>query len=229
MNDWSERYSRQTALPEVGASGQGVLTRSRVLVVGVGGLGCPAATYLCAAGVGHLTLLDPDTVQLSNLQRQPLHHTADVGTPKALSAQRKLAALNPDCHIHPLVETLTPGNADDLMAAADLTLDCTDSFGPKLLVSDTSRRLRRPCVVAGVKGWHGQLLTQTPDGPTYRDLFGEPTDRDEPGPLPVIGVTPATLGALQAAEALKLLLGKARPALVDIDLLTLTMQTWPLD
>jgi adenylyltransferase/sulfurtransferase len=223
-------YSRQVALKEVGAAGQAKLRRSSVLVVGCGGLGVPAMTYLAAAGVGRLGLADADRLEASNLHRQPLYALADVGRPKVELAALRLRALNPETvlSLHPVrLDALT---APDIIAGYDLVIDCTDNIAAKLVLNDTCMRLGKPIVFASVYQYEGQLQVVRPDrGPCLRCIWPQAA-RDglvgncaEAG---VLGPVPATLGSLQALEALKLLLdlpGQLGEDLVMVDLLALSI------
>ncbi len=209
------RYSRQLVLPEVGVAGQQRLLASSVLVVGAGGLGSPAALYLAAAGVGRLGVLDSDTVALSNLHRQILHVTADVGRPKAQSAQERLRALNPETAITAIHERLTAVNARELIQGYDLVLDGSDNFPTRYLVNDTCMLLGKPLVHGGVVQFGGQALTVLPRrGACFRCVFPEPP---KAGAIPscqeagVVGAAAGVLGSLMAHEALKVLLGVGEP------------------
>lgn len=223
-----ERYSRHLLLREVGPRGQRRLLASRVMVVGAGGLGCPVLAYLAAAGVGTLDVVDSDVVEPSNLQRQILHGTPDIGRPKTDSAREALAALNPDVRVVPHAVRLDETNAADLMAPADVVVDGSDNFATRYLVSDTARRLRKPLVAAALFRFEGQVTVfpndGLPDSACYRCLFPTPPP---PGFLPscqeagILGAVPGLLGSIQAAETLKVLLGigeslAGRLLLVDV-------------
>lgn len=206
-----ERYARQIILPEVGAAGQQRLARSRVLVVGAGGLGCPAALYLAAAGVGTLGLVDHDVVERSNLHRQVLHRDDRVGRPKVASARQTLTALNPDIDVHTHEARLTSGNAEAVLGGYDLVLDGSDNFPTRYLVNDACVKLGLTNVYGAVQGFEGQVAVFKPgSGPCYRCLFAAPPP---PGLAPscseagVLGVAPGIIGLLQALEALKLIIG----------------------
>jgi len=166
-----ERYSRHLILPEIGEQGQAVLLASRVLIVGTGGLGSPAALYLTAAGVGTLGLLDNDTVALSNLQRQVLHSVATLDQPKVISAGARLAALNPETNLELHQTRLTGENADSIVAAYDLAVDCTDNFATRYILNDACVRQRKPMVYGAVSRLQGQLSLFTHAGPCYRCLY----------------------------------------------------------
>lgn len=167
-----ERFARQLVLEGVGESGQERLKMARVLVVGVGGLGSSAALYLAAAGVGAMGIVDADTVSLSNLNRQILHDTADLGRPKTESAARRLKALNPAVNVIPYPERLTPERAAERVAMYDLVVECSDNFETKFLVNAACVQTRTPLVWASVLGWEGQMSVVIPGaGPCYRCLF----------------------------------------------------------
>jgi molybdopterin/thiamine biosynthesis adenylyltransferase/rhodanese-related sulfurtransferase len=225
------RYGRHLVLPEVGLEGQRRLKQARVLLVGAGGLGSPVALYLAAAGVGHLGLCDFDAVDASNLQRQVLHGTRDVGRPKVESGRDRLADLNPNVHVelHPL--RLDRGNALELVRAHDLVVDGTDNFATRYLVNDACVLAGRPNVYASIFRFEGQAsVFATADGPCYRCLHPEPPP---PGLVPscaeggVLGVLPGLLGLIQATEAVKLILGIGEPLvgrLLLVDALTMRFQ-----
>lgn len=207
-----ERYSRHIILEEVGGAGQEALLAGRVLIVGAGGLGSPAALYLAAAGVGTVGLIDADVVDLSNLQRQVIHATADVGRPKVESAAAKMRALNPDVKVETHHGRLTAANALELVGRYDFVIDGTDNFPSKFLVSDACHFAGRPYSHAGILRFDGQTMTVRP-GLTacYRCVFGAPPPA---GAVPscsqagVLGVLAGVMGTLQATEAVKFLLGR---------------------
>ncbi|NNM32579.1 MAG: molybdopterin-synthase adenylyltransferase MoeB [Gemmatimonadetes bacterium] len=205
------RYSRHLVLPEVGVEGQERLKAARVLVVGAGGLGSPAAMYLAAAGVGTVGLVDADVVDVTNLQRQILHGTGGVGRPKVASGQERLIDINPhvDIEAHPV--RLTSENALDLVRGYDVVVDGCDNFPTRYLVNDACVLTGRPNVYGSVYRWEGQLsVFATDGGPCYRCLFREPPP---PGLIPncaeagVFGALPGIIGAAQAMEAIKVVLG----------------------
>lgn len=205
------RYARHLALPEVGVDGQRRLKGARVLCVGAGGLGSPLALYLAAAGVGTLGLVDFDVVDATNLQRQILHGTADVGRSKLDSATERLADVNPHVQVIRHDTWLTSGNALDILAGYDVVVDGTDNFPTRYLVNDACVLLGKPNVYGSIFRWEGQVsVFATPGGPCYRCLFREPPP---PGLVPncaeggVMGVLPGVIGSLQALETLKLILG----------------------
>ena len=205
-----ERYRRHLVLPEVGFEGQARLKAARVLVVGAGGLGSPVGLYLAAAGIGRLTLIDDDRVDVTNLQRQVLFTAADVGRPKAIAAAERLAALNPHVELvsHPV--RLTHSNAPSIIRDHDIVVDCSDNFATRYLVNDTCAALGVPHVHGSVLRFEGQVsLFGADGGPCYRCLFPEPPgagaapDCAEAG---VLGVLPGMVGAVQAAETIKWIL-----------------------
>lgn len=212
------RYARHLALPEVGYAGQSKLRAASVLVIGAGGLGSPAALYLAAAGVGRLGIVDHDAVELSNLQRQILHGTPDVGQPKAASAARALGRLNPDIQVIPHAARVMADNALDVIRPYDLVLDGTDNFSTRYLVNDACVLLRKPNLYGAIYRFEGQASVFAPHlgGPCYRCLYPDPPP---PGAAPncaeagVLGVLPGLIGVVQATEAVKLLLGLGAPLL----------------
>ena len=206
----TNRYSRHLLLSEIGVAGQQKLKSARVLVVGCGGLGCPVLQYLAAAGVGTLGLLDFDTVDDSNLQRQVLYATADVGRPKAVAAAEKLRAQNPFIELHPHQVHLSAANALDLFAGYDIVVDCSDNFATRYLVNDACVILGKPLVFGAIFKFEGQVsVFNHQNGPTYRCLHPTPP---APGEAPscaeigVLGVLPGLVGTLQATETLKIIL-----------------------
>jgi adenylyltransferase/sulfurtransferase len=209
------RYGRHLLLPEVGIDGQRKLKAARVLIVGAGGLGSPAALYLAAAGVGTIGLVDFDVVEVTNLQRQLLHGTRDVGRPKLDSARDRLSDANPNVklELHPV--RLTSANALTIIGQYDLVLDGTDNFATRYLVNDACVLLGKPNVYGSIFRFDGQAsVFATSDGPCYRCLYPEPPP---PGLVPscaeggVLGVLPGLVGTIQATEAVKLILGIGKP------------------
>ena len=210
----TERYSRNIILPEIGGSGQTELLKSKVLVIGAGGLGSPAALYLAAAGVGNLGIVDDDKVVLSNLQRQILHTSSEIGNAKTDSTNRKLTDLNPDVEVTPYNQRLTTANAGDILKDYDFVIDGTDNFSSKFLIADTCHYSDKPYSHAGVLGWEGQTITVIPGRTTcYRCIFpSPPQDNAVPScaQAGVLGVVPGVIGTIQATEAIKYLLEKGQ-------------------
>lgn len=209
------RYSRNIILKDIGGTGQEKLLNSKVLIVGAGGLGSPSAYYLAAAGVGTIGIVDYDMVDLSNLQRQILHRTQDVGTPKVKSAMEKLKALNPDVNIITYEERLSVDNVLDLIKEYDLVIDGVDNFPARYLLNDACVFSRKPLVEAGILRFEGMIMTIIPgEGPCYRCVFPEPPAE---GAVPtcsqagVLGAVAGVMGTLQAVEAIKVLLNIGRP------------------
>ncbi len=208
--DEMRRYGRHLVLPEVGLEGQLVIRSARVLVVGAGGLGSPAAMYLAAAGVGTIGVIDFDVVDFSNLQRQLLHMTRDVGRPKVESAAERLKAINPEVRVEKHEDALSSANALDLVARYDLIVDGTDNFPTRYLVNDACVLTGRPYIYGSVFRFEGQAaIFATEGGPCYRCLYPEPPPA---GLVPscaeggVLGVLPGVIGTIQATEALKWIL-----------------------
>jgi sulfur-carrier protein adenylyltransferase/sulfurtransferase len=225
------RYSRHLVLPEFGHRGQERLASGSVLLVGLGGLGSPAALYLAAAGVGTLGLADHDAVELSNLQRQILHSSESVGRPKVDSAERRLSALNDDVELVAHRLTVDAGNVVDLVGRYDVVIDGSDNFVTRYLVNDAAVLLRKPLVHASVFRFEGQAMTVIPGSNCYRCLHPQPPP---PGVAPsceeggVLGVVPGLMGVIQATEAIKLLAGIGETLsgrLLLVDLLRFRFQT----
>jgi adenylyltransferase/sulfurtransferase len=214
-HDEIRRYSRHLIMPEVGIRGQKKLKAASVLLIGTGGLGSPLSLYLAAAGIGRIGLVDYDVVDETNLQRQVIHHTSDVGKPKLDSAAAKLADLNPFVVIEKHNVPLTSENALDLLKDYDIIIDGTDNFPTRYLVNDACVILGKPNVYGSIFRFEGQLTVfYAKEGPCYRCLFPEPPP---PGLVPscaeggVLGILPGTIGTLQATEAIKLILGIGKP------------------
>ncbi len=210
------RYSRHLLLPEIGNAGQEKLKAARVLIVGAGGLGSPAGLYLAAAGVGTLGIVDHDHVEISNLQRQILFDTSSLGFSKATAAQARLSALNPEITLQAHEVKLQPDNAVELIQPYDLVVDGSDRLSTRYLVNDVSVILGKSLVSAAIHRFEGQAMTYKPaQGPCYRCLFPESAEVAIPNcaEAGVLGVLPGILGALQATEALKLILGIGEPLL----------------
>ena len=237
--DFNERYSRHLLLPEVGVEGQRRLEGSRVLMIGAGGLGSPAAFYLAAAGVGHLRIADDDVVDRSNLQRQILHTEARIGEPKVASAQATLGALNPRTQVEAVQVRVTSDNIERLLDGVDVVLDGADNFPVRYLLNDACVKLGIPLVYGAVQRFEGQVSVfdagrHRGELPCYRCLFPEPPPPEfapncaEAG---VLGVLPGLVGMLQATETLKLLLGIGTPllgTLLCVDALGMQFDRIPL-
>jgi len=210
-----DRYSRHLLLPEVGIEGQQKLLDAKVLLLGAGGLGSPTALYLAAAGVGTLGIVDDDTVDLSNLQRQVIHNSERVGVPKVDSAEETIKALNPDVEVRKYPVRLGPENIMDILPGYDIVVDGLDNFPTRYLLNDASVRLQIPVVSAAILGFEGQLSVFKPyDGPCYRCLFPVPPPAElapSCGANGVLGVLPGTMGLLQSTEVIKLILGEGDP------------------
>jgi sulfur-carrier protein adenylyltransferase/sulfurtransferase len=229
------RYLRQTTLPEFGVAGQEKLRQSSVLIVGAGGLGSPASIYLAAAGVGRIGLVDFDRVDETNLHRQILYGTADIGRPKLEAARTRLADLNPEVEIVTHESRLTSANALEILTPYDVILDGTDNFATRYLVNDACTLLGKPNVYGSVFRFDGQVsVFSTADGPCYRCLYPEPPP---PHLAPscaeggVIGVLPGIIGTLQATEAIKIMTGIGETLagrLLLFDALRMTFRTMKL-
>ena len=209
MNDADlDRYARHIILKEIGGAGQQRLLGAHVVLIGAGGIGAPATQYLAAAGVGRLTLIDDDVVSLSNLQRQVLFATGDVGRPKVEAARDAVARLNPGVRVFPIADRLTADNAAGLLQNADVVVDGSDNFATRLTVADTTRTLRIPLVSAAVGQFDGQLALfrgWETDKPCYRCLVGQDPERAEMSCAEqgVLGALTGTLGGLAAIEAIR--------------------------
>jgi sulfur-carrier protein adenylyltransferase/sulfurtransferase len=210
-----ERYSRHLLLPEVGIDGQQKLLDARVLLLGAGGLGSPAALYLAAAGIGTLGIVDNDEVDLSNLQRQVIHSSERIGVSKVDSAEQTITALNPDVKVEKYPVRLGADNIVEIISGYDVIVDGLDNFPTRYLLNDASVRLGIPVVSAAILGFEGQLSVFKPyDGPCYRCLFPVPPPAElapSCGANGVLGVLPGTMGLLQATEVIKLILGEGEP------------------
>jgi molybdopterin/thiamine biosynthesis adenylyltransferase/rhodanese-related sulfurtransferase len=209
------RYSRHLIMPEVGMDGQKRLKAASVLLIGAGGLGSPLGLYLAAAGIGRIGLVDFDVVDFSNLQRQVLHGTPDVGRPKLQSAKDRLGAINPEVKIDLYETRLTSANALEILAPYDIVIDGTDNFPTRYLTNDACVLLKKPNIYGSIFRFDGQAsVFHPPQGPCYRCLYPEPPP---PGEVPscaeggVLGILPGLIGCIQATEAVKLILGKGEP------------------
>lgn len=243
-----ERYSRHILLQDVGLEGQEKIMQARVLIIGAGGLGAPAALYLAAAGVGTIGIVDADNVDLSNLQRQVIHFTKDVGRPKVESAKEKMLAINPDIKVNAIHEFLYSDNALDIIRDYDFIIDGTDNFPVKFLINDACVMLHKPFSHGGILRFRGQTFTYVPDGAgaegsasgkeggsaCYRCMFKEPPPV---GAVPtcsqagVLGAIAGMLGTIQAAEALKYILGIGQlltNRLLTFDAKTMDFRTIPV-
>lgn len=209
-----ERYSRHILLKEVGGKGQQRLLDGRVLIIGAGGLGSPVCLYLAAAGVGTIGIADADTVDLSNLQRQVIHFTTNIGKPKVESARDKIEAINPDVKVITYKEWVTAATISAIIADYDFIIDCTDNFAAKFLINDACVLAGKPYSHGGILEFVGQTITVLPgQSPCYRCLFPQPPPKDvipSCSQAGVIGVLPGVIGSIQATEAIKFLLGKGK-------------------
>jgi molybdopterin/thiamine biosynthesis adenylyltransferase len=228
-----QRYARHIILPGVGAEGQRKLLDAKVLVIGTGGLGSPISMYLAAAGVGTIGLVDFDTVDLSNLQRQIAHGTSDVGRPKVESARDTLLDLNPNIEVVTYDTLLSSANAFEVLGPWDIVIDGTDNFPVRYLVNDATQMLGKPLVYGSIYQFEGQatVFMPGPETPCYRCLFPQPPP---PGTVPscaeggVFGVLPGIVGCIQATEAIKLIIGLGETLegrLLIFDALTMEFQT----
>lgn len=206
-----ERYTRHILLKEIGEEGQKKLSEARVLIIGAGGLGSPAALYLAAAGVGTIGIADADVVDLSNLQRQVIHTTDDLGKKKVDSAKETITAINPDITVYTYTEFVDRNNIIDLIRDYDFVLDCTDNFETKYLINDACVMAKKPFSHAGVFQFEGQVTTVIPgEGPCYRCIYKNPPLK---GAAPntkevgIVGTVPGIAGCLQATEAIKYITG----------------------
>ncbi len=205
-----ERYSRHIILSDVGIEGQERIIQGKVLIIGLGGLGAPAALYLAAAGTGTIGLVDGDSVEVSNLQRQVIHFTPDIGKPKVLSAKEKIEAINPDAHVITHQKRVFADNITDLIKDYDFIIDGTDNFPAKFLINDACVLAKKPFSHGGILKFDGQTMTHVPGQACYRCVFPKMPPK---GAVPscseagILGAVAGMLGTIQAAEALKFLIG----------------------
>lgn len=210
-NEQLERYSRHIILKEIGVKGQKKLLNAKVLIIGAGGLGAPAAMYLAAAGVGTIGIADADEVDLSNLQRQIIHATEDVGKPKVQSAKETMNKMNPDVTVNTYHEFVSSENITELIDGYDFIIDGTDNFPAKFLINDACVMAKKPFSHAGIIRFKGQLMTYVPgEGPCYRCVFKNPPPKDAVPTCKqagVVGAMGGVIGSLQAMEAIKYITG----------------------
>lgn len=222
-----ERYRRHYLLPQVGRAGQERFRRGKVLIVGIGGLGCPAAMELAAAGVGVIGLVDGDVVETTNLQRQTLYTEADIGRAKAEAAAQRLRAMNGACEVRAFPHMLTPENAAEIIQGYDIVVDATDNFEARYLISDTCVRLNKPDVYGAICEFSGQAAILGGEGPCLRCLSDPERESAAPPPAENFGVlapVPGVIGSLQACEVLKYFAGAGDPlagSMVFLDMLNM--------
>lgn len=209
-----KRYSRHILLPEIGGKGQKKIKAAKVLVIGTGGLGSPVAYYLAAAGVGTIGIIDDDVVDLSNLQRQILHSTPDLGRPKVISAKEKLEAINPEIKVIAYQQRLNASNVLEIIKEYDIVVDGTDNFSTRFVTNDACVLANKPFVHGGILQFFGQVMTIIPgEGPCFRCVFHEPPPE---GSVPtcqeagVVGALPGTIGTIQATEVIKYIIGAGK-------------------
>lgn len=209
-DDQIERYSRHIILQDIGGAGQEKILNGKVLIIGTGGLGAPAALYLAAAGVGTLGIIDGDRVDMSNLQRQVIHFTPDVGKPKVESAKEKINQINPDVNVIAIPDIVHSQNILDVIKDYDFIIDGTDNFSAKFLINDACVMAEKPFSHGGILRFDGQTMTYVPGSASYRCVFKEPPPKDAVptcSQAGVLGAIAGMLGTIQAAEALKYLTG----------------------
>ncbi len=224
----SGRYNRQKILPEIGEAGQKKIAKASVLCIGAGGLGCPALLYLAAAGVGRIGIVDFDTVDESNLQRQVLFTTDQIGQNKAIAAQERLTALNPDIKIQAYPEALNAENAESFFTPYDVIIDGTDNFAAKFLINDAAVKTTKPFIYGSILGFDGQVAAfNVAGGPCYRCLFPEPPKGHIPNcaEAGVIGAVAGMIGTTQAMEAIKIIVGHESFAPLNGKLWTIDMHS----
>jgi molybdopterin/thiamine biosynthesis adenylyltransferase len=211
-HDSLRRYARHVVLPDFGEAAQRKLLAAHVLMVGAGGLGASCLSYLAAAGIGRLSIVDADSVELSNLNRQIIHETGDIGRPKALSSADRISELNPDCQVMPLITRITDSNAMQLIENVDIVIDGSDNFETRYVLNDTCMKAKKPWVYAAVRGWQAQMTSFRPDldvqHPCYRCLVPEaPPLRGNCEEGGIIGPLVGIVGSMQALEAIRILSG----------------------
>ncbi len=229
------RYGRHLIMPEVGVEGQEKLKAAKILMIGAGGLGSPSGLYLAASGVGEITILDPDTVDVSNLQRQILHDTSSVGVPKVESAKKRMNEVNPFVKINAIQDSVSSENVMELVASHDIVVDGTDNFETRYIVNDACVLNRKMNVYGSIFRFDGQATVFCdPNGPCYRCMYPSPPP---PGMVPscaeggVLGILPGIVGTIQATEAIKLIMGKGNPLtgrLLTYDALAMTFKTFKI-
>jgi adenylyltransferase/sulfurtransferase len=214
-NEQVMRYGRHLIMPEVGVEGQEKINAAKVLLIGAGGLGSPSALYLAASGVGNMTIIDPDVVDVSNLQRQIIHDTSSVGVPKAESAKKRIAEINPNVKVNAIQDHINNDNVLQLVREHDIVVDGTDNFQTRYMVNDACVFEKKLNVYGSIFRFDGQsTVFCDPEGPCYRCLYPEPPP---PGMVPscaeggVLGILPGIIGVMQATEAIKLIIGKGTP------------------
>lgn len=208
------RYKRNILLNGVGKLGQQKLLNSKVLIVGAGGLGSPAAYYLAAAGIGRIGIVDADTVDLSNLQRQIIHNFRDLGKPKAVSAAEKLRVLNSDVQVDIYNKMLTKNNAEEIISSYQVVIDATDNFAARQLINEVCYRLKKPFIYGGVLAMQGQVMTIVPDqGPCFSCIFRKEPPENAPttSTVGILGAVAGVIGSVQVSETVKILLQMGSP------------------
>ena len=210
--DKTQRYRRHILLDEIGIEGQERIAASNVLIVGAGGLGSPVITYLAAAGVGHIGVVDGDIVELSNLQRQVVFSTFDLGRKKAVAAGERIKEINPDVRVEVYDEFLSLENAGDLIGQYDFVCEGSDNYATKLLVNDTCVRKGKPFTIGSLSRFEGQVMTHTDGSACWRCLYGAAPEQSEKEPveLGVLGSVPGIIGAIEATEAIKFIVGSGK-------------------
>lgn len=210
--DKTQRYRRHILLDEIGIEGQERIAASNVLIVGAGGLGSPVITYLAAAGVGHICVVDGDIVELSNLQRQVVFSTFDLGRKKAVAAGERIKEINPDVRVEVYDEFLSLENAGDLIGQYDFVCEGSDNYATKLLVNDICVRKGKPFTIGSLSRFEGQVMTHTDGSACWRCLYGAAPEQSEKEPveLGVLGSVPGIIGAVEATEAIKFIVGSGK-------------------